>query len=129
VVAISSIGLGFLLFFLALVLVVSARTLGITTFWASVGLVGLGSVLSLPGMALGLASLEQKGRSKGAGVAGCWINGLILGFWLCLLAARFLYGGNRGGYPGPLGPSSYGPAPVSPPDGVDFFRFRRPARG
>jgi hypothetical protein len=94
VVAISSIGLGFLLFFLAFVLVVSARTLGITTFWASVGLVGLGSVLALPGMALGRASLADKGRSNGAGVAGCWINGLILGCWLFLVAARFFYGGN-----------------------------------
>jgi hypothetical protein len=126
VVAISSFAVGLLLFAYTAALIFNGLC-GQSGVWLNLvglGSVCFGSVLSLPGMALGLASLEQKGRSKGAGVAGCWINGLILGFWLCLLAARFLFGGNRGGYPGPIGPPSHGPAPPAPPNGVDFFRFR-----
>jgi hypothetical protein len=73
-------------------------------FLFALGSVCFGSVLALPGMALALASLGQKGRSKGAGVAGCLINGLILGVWLLLLAAMLLSGGNRRGYYPPGSP-------------------------
>jgi hypothetical protein len=130
VAAISWIGLWFLLFLLALVLIVSAGsgpyynrltfTSGITTLVVALGFFCFGSVLALPGMALGLASLAQRGRSSRAGVAGCWINGLILGVGLCLLAATLLFGGNRRGpqgyYPPPPGYNGDYP-PDSPPPG------------
>ena len=76
--AICLIGIGFLL------VLISARSLD--TLLAVFGLICFGSVLTLPGMALGVASLARKGRSNAAGVAGCWINGLILGAWLLLFA-------------------------------------------
>jgi hypothetical protein len=56
------------------------------TFVAVYGSFCFGTILSLPGVALGMASLARKGRSNSAGVLGCSANGLILGAWLLLFA-------------------------------------------
>ncbi len=70
-------------------------------------------VLTLPGLALGVASLAQKNRSRSAGVVGCWINGLILAVWLMLFAAASLTSRRQWV---PRDP------PEVPRDGSDFFR-------
>ena len=75
-VAICSIGVGFLLFFAGM----QSRTVAMLYGWA----------LALPGMALGVACFARRGRSNSAGVAGCCINGLILGVWLLLLAVIYV---------------------------------------
>jgi hypothetical protein len=118
VTAISSFGGGFLLLFTTAALNVRGQG-GQAGAWlvpAALGSVGLGSVLSLPGMVLGLASLEQKGRSKRAGVAGCLMNGLILGFWLFLCAGPPICRALGQAY------SRGSRVPVQAyPDGTDFF--------
>jgi hypothetical protein len=118
-VAIFSIGVGFFLQFAGRL---SHDTVGYT-LRVSLGPVCVGSVLALPGMALGLASLEQRGRANSAGVAGCWMNGLILGAWLLLFLVVPFAGANRGGYQG-YSPPPYGYSPP-PYDEKNLFKFRR----
>jgi hypothetical protein len=89
-VAISSIGLGFLLFGFAAAGIFRGEPF-VWLLYVALGLVGFGSVLALPGMALGVASQEHQGRSYSAGVAGCLLNGLILGVWLWVLASSLLF--------------------------------------
>jgi hypothetical protein len=119
--AISLIGLGFLFFLALLILSPShsssdaATVVSLLILLASVGLVGFGSILALPGLVLGLASLKPRGRSRCAGLAGCLVNGLILAVWLYLFAALLVAGANRPGYP-----RGYG-VPVQPYGATDFF--------
>jgi hypothetical protein len=117
VVAISSFGVGLLLFAYTAALIFNGLC-GQSGVWLNLfglGSVCFGSVLALPGMALGLASLDQKGRSKAAGVAGCLINDLILGVWLFLFAAHLVAGASRPAYP-----RGYG-VPLQPYDATDVF--------
>jgi hypothetical protein len=70
-------------------------------------------LVTLPGLALGLASLAQKGRSHTAGVVGCLTNGLILAVLLLLAAANSPTPRSQ---PVPRNP------PEVPRDASDFFR-------
>jgi hypothetical protein len=107
-VAICSIGFGFLHAF------TGARSLD--TFFVVIGSICFGSILTVPGMALGLASFVQKGRSNSPGVVGCWINGLILGIWLLLFAGE-LIGRGQPAHRDPTGTPYWAPY-----DASDFFR-------
>ena len=78
-VAICSVGFGFLNVFTGI--------RSPATFVAVYGSFCFGTILSLPGMALGMACLARKDRSNSAGVLGCSTNGLILGAWLLLFGA------------------------------------------
>ena len=79
VAAIGSIGFGFLLICTGVPLC------------AVLVSIGLGTVLTLPGMALGVASVARKGPSSAA-VLGCWAIGLILSVWLLLFAVVWFMG-------------------------------------
>jgi hypothetical protein len=107
-VAICSIGFGVLHAF------TGARSLD--TFLVVAGSICFGSILTVPGMVLGLASLAQKGRSNSPGEVGCWINGLILGVWLLLFAVGLIGRGQPAHRDPPEAPN------WTPYDASDFFR-------